>query len=175
MRYIPKHGDLCAMSSGLEDFPAFSVLSTCEMREEDGFVHYLGLAVPVVGGAPGPRENPDLDVLDWRPPGWLARVYGVHQGLGVWFGRRDRWVRHAILPWDEVTPLTRHVRFGEENIRFDTADCVLIAPDGRGGGLVLEGREAPRVRRFWAEDHALSDPWPVERALQWVTDGWSAG
>lgn len=127
----------------------------------------------VLGGVPGVRDNPDLDVLGWEPPVWLARLYRVHGGLGpCWRDAGVRWTEHAILPWDEVTPLTRHIRFGEENITYDPADIVRFAPDGRGGGLVFEGRERARIRWFDAARHTLSAPWSLDRALAWVVRGW---
>ncbi|MEZ4317414.1 MAG: hypothetical protein R3F61_07915 [Myxococcota bacterium] len=140
-------------------------------------VEYLCGTTRVLGGAPGVRENPDLDVLGWSPPPWLARLYGVHGGLGPWWGPAgrgvpDRWTRHAVLPWDAVTPLTAHIRFGEEGITFDPADCALFAPDGKRGGLVLEGRDAFRIRRFDPERHGLSDPLALETALGWIVSGW---
>lgn len=64
----------------------------------------------------------------------------------------------GLLPWASVRPLTAWVRFGEEGILYDPADCVLVLPDGRGGGLVLQGRYDPVVRRFDGRDHGLGPP-----------------
>lgn len=139
-------------------------------------VDYLGPRLRVLGGAPGVRPNPELEVLGWEPPPWLARLYGVHGGLGPWWPRPsgpiDRWTHHAVLPWDRVTPLTRHIRFGEEDICFDPADSVRIAADGSGGGLVLVGRDQPQICWFDGQRHTLSQPWSLDAALGWVVSGW---
>jgi hypothetical protein len=149
-------------------------------------IAFDGLAVPVAAGVPGAEglpDAPDLDVLDWSPPPWLARIYDVYAGIGCWWPDEGvRWASHSLLPWDEVTPLTRHIRFGEENITYDPADVVRIAPDGRGGGWVLVGRDAPRFGRFEAADHSLwvpADDADEERALRaWVATlvrAWTEG
>ena len=168
------------LSSWTTEWPVFAGLSQAKRRPvelpEGPGVDYLGAGFRVLGGAPGLRPNPELEVLGWEPPPWLVRLYRVHGGLGPWWpgdtGPIDRWTRHALLPWEAVTPLTRHIRFGEEDICFDPADCVRIAPDGRGGGLVLVGRADPRVHWFDGQRHHLSEPWSVERGLGWVVSGW---
>ncbi len=123
------------------------------------------------GGAPGIGDNPDLEVIDWRPPAWLRAIYEVHGGLGPW-APGVGWMRHAVLPWDEVKPLTRLGRFGEENIGIDTADVVLFAPDGVGGGWVLDGRDDPVIRWFDGQRHVLGPVTSRVRALAWITAGW---
>ena len=144
---------------------------------------YDGLAVPVFAGmgcSDALPDNPDLDVLDWAPPPWLVRVYGVFGGIGCWWPDQGvRWATHS------VTPLTRHIRFGEEIITYDPADIVRIAPDereGPGGGWVLIGRDQPVIGRFGAADHGLwvpADAADELRAFQALTRhlvrGWTEG
>lgn len=93
-------------------------------------------------------RNPDLEVLDWSPPAWL---------VARWDDRIP-----GMLDWSDVRPLTAAIRFGEEGILHDPADSVLLVPDGRGGGLVLNGRDEPVVRAFDGRDHGLGPVLPRE-------------
>ncbi len=97
-----------------------------------------------------PWWNPDLEVLDWAAPDWYQHL--------------QREFPASLLTWSEALPLTARVRFGEENVLFDPADCVLVRHDGHGGGWVLQGRENPVVRRFCGRTHTLGPPLP-RRAL----------
>lgn len=146
----------------IEDWPAFSVLlgGSFEDALEGRFYHRGVRAAPAGVGA-----NPDLALLGWKPPAWLEGLYSIHGGLGPWRGTRDRWGPGAILPWEEVVPLTAKVRFGEENVLFDPADCVLLAPDGKGGGLVLTARNKPELRWMNGALHTLSTAIPREDGL----------
>lgn len=155
-----------------ERFPELAVLANWASRADGQATLYEGPSGQCVrGGPPGIGDNPDLDVIDWRPPEWLTDLYGVHGGLGRWDARAG-WMRHTILPWEDVQPLTRLVRFGEENIGIDTADVVLFAPDGLGGGWVLDGRERPVIRWFDGQRHVLGPAVSRGRALAWVASGW---
>ena len=116
---------------------------------------------PSIRGAPaqhGRFGNPDLELLGWTPPTFLRALYGIHHGYGPHAGR---WLPFAFLPWSQVVPLTTRVRFGEENICWDPADCILFCRDETGGGWVFEGRDDPRWCRFDGVTHALEpvDPW----------------
>lgn len=156
----------------MEAFPALSFLAEWPAHPEGDKTVYTGPNGQIVhGGPPGVGDNPDLDVIDWAAPPWLCDLYALHGGLGR-FDRRVGWMRPSILPWQDVLPLTRFVRFGEENIGIDTADVVLFGPDGRGGGWVLEGRARPVVRWFDGQRHTLGPVTPRTQALGEIASGW---
>lgn len=131
-------------------------------RRLAGGIHYG----PVLDGLP---ENLDLDLLGWEVPGLLEALYRSSNGLGPWDGA---WLPTSFLPWDEVEPLTRRIRFGEENICFDPADCILVARDGSGGGWVLQGRVDPVWRRFDGTDHSLGPPLSAWAAVADIVRHW---
>lgn len=123
---------------------------------------------------PVPLEPPpELDILEWAPPSWLALIYEHHAAIGL-HSARAGWARPTLLPWSEVRPLTAFIRFGEENITFDPADSVLLTPDDRLGGIVLCDRTQPTLRAFNGLQHGLSPPMSVEAYLQGLITDWTA-
>lgn len=103
----------------------------------------------------GSFTNEDLDLLGWEIPSFLRALYRQAHGVGPWDGG---WLPYSFLPWEAVEPLTRRIRFGEENVCFDPADGILVVRDGSGGGWVLQGRDHPVWRRFDGTDHTLGPP-----------------
>ncbi len=103
-----------------------------------------GTTILLAGGPPNPAPEvgEEWRELDWQIPASLAHMYQFHDGLGPIDGSKALWWRDSILPADRLTPLTRHVRFGEENILYRPGDHLLASPDGDGGGWCFQ-REAP--------------------------------
>ena len=123
-----------------------------------------GRTADAAPGQDGRFSNPDLALLGWSPPTFLRALYAHHHGYGPYDGA---WLPYAFLPWSHVVPLTRRVRFGEENISWDPADCILFCTDETGGGWVFKGRDDPRWRRFDGVTHALDpvDPWSAVASI----------
>lgn len=137
----------------------------------DSFLLALRSTVPPLQIVPHVPDNPDLDVLDWAPPPWLARLHRTIGGVGPWFAGSG-WGHPSLLPWSEVRPLTAFIRFGEENITFDPADALLLTPDTSGGGVVLVDRDAPALRRFDGQRHRLGAPLTVAEHLDALVTSW---
>ncbi|MFT4621686.1 MAG: hypothetical protein ACI8PZ_000338 [Myxococcota bacterium] len=126
----------------------------------------------VLGGPPcgDPRLAPD-DVAAAVPvPPELARVYAVHDGLGPADGPRAVWWRASILPTAHTRVLTRHMRFGEDDILYDPAAHVLVTSDGAGGGWCVD-REG-RARSWDRQTHALGARTSLADALGQVANAW---
>lgn len=117
----------------------------------------------------GSFDNEELDLLGWEIPSFLVALYRQGAGVGPWDGG---WLPYAFLPWDQIEPLTRRIRFGEENICFDPADCILVVRDGSGGGWVLQGRDHPVWRRFDGTDHSLGPPLSDRAAVADIVRHW---
>lgn len=134
----------------------------------------------VLGAGPPrsrPRLSPEWAPLGWRVPRPLARLYAVHDGLGPIDGPRVHWWRDSLLPAAELHPVSRLMRFGEENILYRPAELLLFAPDGRGGGQCFDrtaGPSADPPTRSWsAADRRLGPLVSFESFVDGLARRWT--
>lgn len=133
----------------------------------------------LVGGPPDPQAaiSEEWDVLSWEVPRPLARLYALHDGFGPVDGPRAHWWRDAILPAGDLFPLTRLMRFGEENILYRPGDLLLFCPDGRGGGQCVERNDAlapdPPTRAWDPGTRQLGSPIRLSAFLAALVERWT--
>ena len=127
----------------------------------------------ILGGPPasGGQVAPDDPLPAWELPSLLRQIAAVHDGLGPADGPRAVWWRSAFLPMELMRPLSRHVRFGADNILYDPSAHLLVSTDGRGGGWCL-GRDQ-RARAWSGATHALSSPVMLDSVVASVSAAWS--
>ena len=136
-----------------------------------------GSSILLAGGPPNPNPvvSEEWVALDWEIPTALAHLYRYHDGLGPIDGSRALWWRDSLLPADRLTPLIKHMRFGEENILYKPGDLLLASPDGDGGGWCFhrtdEGGEPPLVH--WdGITHRVAGQLSLSRLLRRLTATW---
>lgn len=131
------------------------------------------------GGPPArrPAVSEEWAPLGWRVPRSYARLLAVHDGLGPIDGPRAHWWRDALLPAADLHPVSRRMRFGEEDILYRPADLLIFCPDGAGGGQCFDRTEGPPAdppTRSWrARDRALGPLEPYEAFARALVARWT--
>jgi len=136
-----------------------------------------GSAALLAGGPPNPspQVGEEWTALDWEIPPALAHMYRYHDGLGPIDGPGALWWRDSILPADRLTPLTKHVRFGEENILYAPGDLLLASPDGDGGGWCFHRKSRdtePSLVHWDSTTHRIAGELSLSRLLRRLTATW---
>ncbi len=103
-------------------------------------------------GPPATARDLDEPWGDGRVPAPLWEVLAVHDGLGPAGVPRAPFGAPRVLPREQLAPLTRWMRFGEEDILYAPARWLRFTADPEGGWCVSE---SGAIRRWSAADHRL--------------------
>jgi hypothetical protein len=139
----------------------------------DGWCVYEVCGALLCGGPPARGRSLEEAWVggDACPPP-LGAVLAVHDGMGPLGVPRAPFGTPRLLPLAGLAPLTRWMRFGEENILYRPADWLRFTVDLEGGWCVSPTGE---VRHWRAGDHGLGPAAAWEEVWDQVAAGWQAG
>ena len=141
----------------------------CALSPTGGACYRLAEGI-VAGGPPNarPRLDPLGAALPFPLPDMLRRVYAVHDGLGPAGTSAAPFGSPRLLPSHRAAPLTRWMRFGEENILYAPAEWLRFTADARGGWCIHSTGE---VRHWNEHTHELGPSMPTDTPWQSLATG----
>ncbi len=140
---------------------------------DDGWCVYGLGGVCLAAAPPAPRFTLDETWGGGQVcPTPLAQVLALHDGLGPVGVARSPFGTPRLLPVEDLAPLTRWMRFGEENILYRPASWLRFTVDMEGGWCVSDAGE---VRHWCALEHTLGPATSWAEVWSDLVAGWRLG